>query len=65
MHGFIQEITKTTWNGVGIEQIERRRITRPFKEKNLMSMGRKLGEMLHEYYELMEQEKKRRDLRAH
>lgn len=50
---------------MGLEQIERKRITRPFKEKNLMSLGRKLGEMFHEYYELMEQERKRRELRAH
>ena len=64
MHGFIQEVTKTTRNGVGVEQVERKRITKPFKEKNLMSMGRKLGEMFQDYYELMEQERKRRELRA-
>lgn len=64
MHGFIQEITKVSKNGVGMEQIERKRITRPFKEKNLMKIGNKVAEMLQEYQELMEEERKRREARA-
>ncbi len=64
MHGFIQEVTKTVKNRMGCEEVQRKRITRPFKEKNLMSLGTKIGEMFLEYYELMEEERKRREAKA-